>query len=270
MNSNFCGKCGTKLDKKTGLCPNCDAKQLKRTKKGSVSLGRRILHFLIRALLILLLLIILGLSAILILAHFNVIHLPTIESIVRDIGAKKTTPDSNHNDMEPINLDDYKIEAPNPNDIFNDHFEIVEVTDIADSNNSLTEEELIIILNERGFTEYPITTNYDMEGHYSDSKEVAPSTEKHPIYETSYISSNNEYWIISVVDGDIMATPVNFNIESNSNTSVLISESNYVTSYVSSTNQFYRTIPDESVLDVIVVDKINTDALDRLTLEELP
>ena len=28
--AKFCGKCGTRLDETTGLCPNCDADKLKR------------------------------------------------------------------------------------------------------------------------------------------------------------------------------------------------------------------------------------------------
>ena len=28
MSNNFCGKCGAKLDKNTGLCPRCDAEKL--------------------------------------------------------------------------------------------------------------------------------------------------------------------------------------------------------------------------------------------------
>ena len=28
--AKFCGKCGTKLDEVTGLCPNCDAEQIKK------------------------------------------------------------------------------------------------------------------------------------------------------------------------------------------------------------------------------------------------
>ena len=28
--AKFCGKCGTKLDEATGLCPNCDAEKIKK------------------------------------------------------------------------------------------------------------------------------------------------------------------------------------------------------------------------------------------------
>lgn len=32
--AKFCGKCGTKLDETTGLCPNCNAEKIvKRTEK---------------------------------------------------------------------------------------------------------------------------------------------------------------------------------------------------------------------------------------------
>ena len=35
--ANFCGKCGSRLDKDTGLCPNCDVEQLKAYYKKSVN-----------------------------------------------------------------------------------------------------------------------------------------------------------------------------------------------------------------------------------------
>ena len=28
--ANYCGKCGSKLDEATGLCPNCDAAKIKQ------------------------------------------------------------------------------------------------------------------------------------------------------------------------------------------------------------------------------------------------
>lgn len=31
--AKFCGKCGTKLDEVTGLCPNCDAEKMEQTNK---------------------------------------------------------------------------------------------------------------------------------------------------------------------------------------------------------------------------------------------
>ncbi len=29
--AKFCGKCGTKLDEVTGLCPNCDAEKMENS-----------------------------------------------------------------------------------------------------------------------------------------------------------------------------------------------------------------------------------------------
>lgn len=41
--ANFCGKCGSKLNRKNGLCPKCDAKELKREKWRFIVAGLLIL-----------------------------------------------------------------------------------------------------------------------------------------------------------------------------------------------------------------------------------
>lgn len=46
--AKFCGKCGTKLDEKTGLCPKCDGEKLEDQKRiaakvynNSISLSKK-------------------------------------------------------------------------------------------------------------------------------------------------------------------------------------------------------------------------------------
>ena len=107
-----------------------------------------------------------------------------------------------------------------------------------------------------------------MDGEYVDDTEVAEgSTNKHPMYETSYIAENGDVWTIFVVNGAIFARPVSFNLESELEAELLFSETKEVTSYDDETNKFYVTIPKESAAIVKVVDKIDAETLDKLTVE---
>ena len=48
---------------------------------------------------------------------------------------------------------------------------------------------------------------------------------------------------------------------------LVIAESEIITGYDSSNNMFYETIPDESELIAYVVDRIDAETLDSLTVE---
>ena len=50
---------------------------------------------------------------------------------------------------------------------------------------------------------------------------------------------------------------------------LLISESEQLTSYESNTNKYYVTIPNEDAAIVRVVEKIDADSLNKLTVEEI-
>ena len=81
------------------------------------------------------------------------------------------------------------------------------------------------------------------------------------------ISSNEELWTIIVLNGCIMANPVSFNVESDLGVQLIIAESDVISCYDSQTNMFYETIPNETELIVKVVDRIDAETLDSLTVE---
>lgn len=64
-----------------------------------------------------------------------------------------------------------------------------------------------------------------------------------------------------------MANPVSFNAESELGVQLIIAESEVISCYDSQSNMFYETIPNETELIVKVVDRIDTETLDRLTVE---
>lgn len=151
-----------------------------------------------------------------------------------------------------------------------DNSEVIDVIDVQKSEDVLTEAEVITLLKERGFANYPITYEYSMDGEYNNEAEALDtSTDKHPLYQTYYVYKSEEVFTICVINGSIIAYPASFNLESNLGAELLISESEELTSYVNEVNKFYVTIPKDSAAIVQTVKKINAETLDKLTLAEI-
>ncbi|MDE6662607.1 MAG: zinc ribbon domain-containing protein [Lachnospiraceae bacterium] len=273
--AKFCGKCGTKLDEATGLCPNCDAdklknkkaiskKEAKKAKRTAGALRQRIGRIFFKFSLIVFLVSALAVGAAGALEYFDVIDIPIVAELLDIVGLKTMSNDSS----EDINYENYKIEPLDADEYFQQHSQVMEEINVNDSNEVLTEAETVEILAERGFKDVPITTEYTMDGIYNDAYEISDaSSVKHPIYETYYVSENDELWTIMVINGDVMAIPVSYNLQSTLGVQVIISESTSVTSYDSSTNKFYKNVPNESVMIVKVVEKIDAETLENLTIE---
>ena len=121
----------------------------------------------------------------------------------------------------------------------------------------------------RGFAQYPVTFDYASDGTYVSEQEVTDTNEQHPIYQTFYFSANEELWTIIVVNGSIIANPVSYNMQSERDVQLIVSESEVITGYDSSKNIFYETIPNESELIVHVVERIDAETLDSLTVDVL-
>lgn len=148
--------------------------------------------------------------------------------------------------------------------------EVISVMDVNESENVPTEAEVTEILKERGFVDYPITCKYAMDGTYNGEDETTEgSIEKHPMYETYYISAVGEVWTVFVVNGQIIVNPASFNLESELESQLLISESERIISYDDESNKFYETIPKKSAVIVKTVERIDAKTLDRLTIEEI-
>lgn len=120
--ANYCGKCGSKLDEATGICPNCDAAKIKqhydkttedktpvrkedkidkRTKKKELkarkkavkqekranwSTGKKVASFLGKPLLTAILLAVLAAGITGTLAYFDVVDIPVVEQIITHLG----------------------------------------------------------------------------------------------------------------------------------------------------------------------------------------
>ena len=166
--------------------------------------------------------------------------------------------------------EEFKITPPDAGDYFEENSQIVNVIDVKKSETVPNESMVLEMLAKRGFSQVAVETEYDMDGEYSEAAEIsADSDEKHPIYYTYYVNSREELWMIYVINGSVMATPVSYNLQSGKDVQVTFSESEEVTSYDSTTNKFYVTVPDKSELIVKVVEKIDANTLENMTVGEI-
>lgn len=163
-----------------------------------------------------------------------------------------------------------EIETIDAESYFKENGEIVSTVDANDSKDVMTEKEVFNCITDRGFSELTITTDYLMNGNHIDEPiEIdGNSSEKHPAYMGQYISISGEYWSILIYNGTIMAYPLSYNLQEGIEVAAAISESDTIMSYDNMTNTFYETIPNDAVLKVIKVDKIDAQTLDKLTVKE--
>lgn len=311
----FCGKCGTRLDEKTGLCPNCDADKLnqdtasdkfihgetknlkaKRNKgrrksdKKSEKRDKKKISLFIKIIVIILILAILVTAAIFALNAYGVIYFSPTDissesdnsdtqgyNATEENNGSEANDDINDIDSEDVDedlstvgdLDDYIIEGEDAEEFYSENSQIQDIVNAEDSENTYTESEVIQMLSELGLSSYPIFTEYTIDGEYINMEYASDtSTTKHPMYQTYYVNENNEIWTIYVIDNDVLALPVSYNMQSG-DTQLLFSESDVVASYDSTTNQFFYTIPDETTVTVMTVERIDAETLESLTINEI-
>ena len=160
------------------------------------------------------------------------------------------------------------IEYPDVRAYFEERAEIISVTPVKDSKNTLSEQDAVEELRSRGFTQYPITSDYTIDGESEDDTVVSDdSSLMHPIYRTYFMSFDNVLWSIALVDGKVIATPSSYNLEQTGGVPIEVSESEEIASYDLSTNSIYLTIPFDTTIDVRVVDRIDSETLDSFDLE---
>ena len=150
---------------------------------------------------------------------------------------------------------------------YNENAEVVSVTKANESADVLSDQEVTNLLLDRGFDMGLIFTDYDIYGNYLDEMEVEnKSDEKHPIYKMLYESKSELLWNVYIINGAVFAYPVSYNLVSDRQAVLLITETDTVISYDYLSNQFYETIPKESSVIVRKVDKIDKETLDTFTI----
>jgi hypothetical protein len=209
---------------------------------------------LLRLLTWLLILIVLAAGVTVALVCFDVVDIPAVNMVL-------TSLDLIHTD---------KVTKENADDYFNKNSIVISEISVAESQDILCEGDVCIELSSRGFFQHPIVTEYSIEGSYYEPVEISDSSSvEHPMYQTYYVNENGDIWTIYVINNQVLAFPVSYNIQSNLGVQVVLSESSTVTSYDSGTNRFYQTIPASSALIVIEVDKIDAQTLENYLFKEI-
>lgn len=159
--------------------------------------------------------------------------------------------------------------------------QVIEIIPAATSPDVMTEAEAKNLLEDRGFRQkldqngapagYPITYDYNISGTYTGETSITSSTtEKHPMYQTMYRSSAGEMWAVYVVNDEVFANPLSFNLETSGlDAELLVSESEQFTSYDDRTNTFYVNIPKTTSVFTQQVQRIDAETLDGLTIASL-
>ena len=166
----------------------------------------------------------------------------------------------------------HKVEPPNAEELLDSYGEIRSKTPAADSQQVQSESVLVNDLESRYLADAEIITEYNMSGEYLGENDIYRySDELHPIYTTYYVASSGEIWVITVVNGVMMAEPFSYNYGGNNSNKVpvIVTETDSIYSYDGTTNTFFDFVPDSSKLRMVKVDKINRETLEGLTSDKL-
>ena len=291
--ANFCSKCGMKLNEETGKCPNCDEKTKKHTsssdgdsstnvnpkddenikqnegeQKGSKEGKKKTKKIVVIRIVIITLLICIGAGiAVLTIYNGKNINVPNngeIQSIQSATSADTTTT------SEEVELNsNYKVPEFDAEAYFRENTTLKSTFDVTSSQYIPTESEAYDHFVERGFDGSQVMYEYTMDGTYLGANEISRySSSKHPMYQAYYAATSGDIWMISEINGSFFATPVTYNFSNEQNVPVILSETDTITSYDSSTNKFYVNIPKESQTVIKTVSKIDAETIEKLTNEE--
>lgn len=291
--AKFCSKCGMKLNEQTGKCPNCDEKtkmdtassdsnisingnpkedqNIKKTngeqevKKENKKKTRKIVVITI---IIVILLIGIGVGIGVFMVHneknANVPNNGEIQETQSATSTETTTTD------EEVDLgSNYEVPEFDAEAYFRENTTLKSTFDVTSSQSIHTESEAYDSFVERGFDGSQVMYEYTMDGTYLGENEISrSSSSKHPMYQVYYATTSGDIWMILEINGSFFATPITYNFSNAQNVPVILSETDTITSYDSSTNKFYVNIPNASQTVIKTVSKIDAETIEKLTSEE--
>ena len=161
------------------------------------------------------------------------------------------------------------VEIINADEYYEANSDVISETKVEDSRNIQSEAELKSEFVSRGFTDFPIYAEYTVEGEYLGDHEIEGSSTNRPMYTTSYAAENGDLWTIISINGSTTATPVTYNFQSTLNAKLIFAESEAIESYDCYTGKFYTIVPDKSSMIVVVVDRIDSETLETLSIGEI-
>lgn len=270
---NFCERCGSRL-KKNGKCPKCSKK-----KKPFIIIMTVLIVYTVAT-------VALGT-----LVYCDVLNIPFVNDIFFYLGMKDEAmeneipveseitseedvdnPHGNENgeNEETVTTGPYEIIPPDADEYYRNNSTVSEEINASSSASVLTESDVHTLFEERGLADNPITSELTMEGKYGDSINISSySGNKSPVYRTFYESPNESLWMIMNINGATMAVPLSYMENNPDSVYTIVSETETVTSYDATLNKFYVTKPDENLVKVKTVARIDAETLDNLSGGEL-
>ena len=223
-----------------------------------------------------------ALAAITVLSLVGVIKLPGLngDSLIFNLskGEQKkkvnTEKEGKPEQLDPEGVSDEEIkedleallEPVDANDYFNKVGTVKSSTPVSDSESVLTETEAYELMTERGFTDFVMTTNYDTDGKYSQTKETTGGYTKHPTYSVQYTDKSGRMWLISITNNTVTALFVSYTADHPDKPPVYLSETKTLIGYDSYTNAFYVFEPKADNFNLKTVATLNAETLDAFTI----
>ena len=164
--------------------------------------------------------------------------------------------------------DDFEIEPIDAEAFLSQIGYVKEKVDVSSSITTQSESDVISYLEDRDLLQFEVTTSYSIDSRYTGETNASKSSsEKHPVYETIYVTENGDVWSIMIINGTVMATPNTYNMEHANNAPIMFSETGFIMSYDCITNCFFEIEPDPAVIRVIKLDRIDAENIEQLTSE---
>lgn len=283
----YCRKCGSKIPDGSEFCPKCGESQgvprpstskdhresLKDPKPSKKKPKKNPFAKFIKTITTIAIVLIVVLLAVLVTDYFDIIDYKGIIERNRAIQERKKEEDLDRRISESVHeIISEPDETPDQNAAQYFEERSSEITAVKPANESKmieTENEVVFDFSSRGIDQFEITSDYDKEGSYNETTVDESSNESHPLYRTYYVNKKNEMWQIYSINGQVVAEPLSYDLESERSARILFSEKDTITSYDSETNSFYETVPKEEELILIKVVRIDADLMEKYTKEEL-
>lgn len=263
--AKFCGKCGSPVDDKTGSCPHCDAPAhvgAKNKRKGSAAP------------------ILTAVILVIILAAAGTVYLlfsGKLSAIGRgeNTAASSDTEQSGDVSGDEDNTDDtddvidlssnYEVPEFDADEYYENNTELKKTISVRKSDTVSNEGDVYKLFNERGFDPDAVFYEYLIDGTYCGEQQISRySSEEHPMYRCYYSSSDDSAWMITEANGELFAMYLSEDVTA---PRLIVSESDTVTSYDSTTNKYYVNVPDSAQAQIKKVKTIEVETLDRLAKE---
>lgn len=133
-----------------------------------------------------------------------------------------------------------------------------------EEGHSYSEKDIAALFTAKGF-EAP-TSVYSMDGHEITAiRADAACDNKHPLYDTRYVTANGELWGIYCIDDYVFAHSMTYNMSGRrEGPAIVYAESDEFVEFNRKPNTFYRYQPDSSEIEIRPVDDLTAQFLESV------